>query len=88
MERRLKTEDGINSHLRVSVREAAAFLGVSEQFVRLGLQRGELPIGSAVKMSSVYTYHISRQLLDEYIGTKKPPCGNRTATTAKAAERT
>ena len=74
--------------MRITVNEAAKLLGVSPQFVRLGLQRGELPIGSAVKMSSVYTYHISRQLLDEYIGTKKPPCGNRTATAAKAAERT
>lgn len=53
--------------MKVTVSEAAKLLGVSSQFVRLGLQRGELPIGSAVKMSSVYTYHISPQLLDKYI---------------------
>ena len=66
--------------MRITVKEAAQKMGVSEQFIRLGMQRGELPIGSAVKMSSVYTYHISQDLLDKYLGTKKPPCGNRTAT--------
>lgn len=54
--------------MRVSVSEAAKLLGVSPQYVRLGLQRGELPIGSCVKMSSVYTYHISQHLLGEYLG--------------------
>lgn len=56
--------------MRITVNEAAKLLGVSSQFVRLGLKRGELPIGSAVKMSSVYTYHISQQKLDEYLGIK------------------
>lgn len=52
----------------ISVRDAAEMLGVSPQFVRLGLQRDALPIGTAVKMSSVWTYHISPKLLKEYIG--------------------
>ncbi len=56
---------------RVTVKQAARELGVSEQFVRIGLQRGLLPIGMAVKMSSVWTYHISPGLLREY--TKKEP---------------
>lgn len=54
--------------MRITVNEAAKLLGVSPQFIRLGLQRGELPIGSCVKMSSVYTYHISKNMLDEYLG--------------------
>ena len=53
---------------RIKVSEAAAILNVSEQFIRIGLQTGKLPIGSAVKMSSRWTYHISEHLLDQYMG--------------------
>jgi hypothetical protein len=53
---------------RVTIKEAAKILGISEQYVRLGLQSGELPFGTAVKMSSIYTYHISPKLFKEYIG--------------------
>lgn len=53
---------------RITVSQAAKILGVSQQFIRLGLQRCELPIGSAVKTSSVWTYHISPKLLNQYIG--------------------
>lgn len=52
---------------RVSVAEAARRMGVSQQFVRIGLQRGILPIGYAVKMSDRYTYYISEKKLKEYI---------------------
>lgn len=54
----------------ISVKEAAEILGKSEQFVRIGLQRGLLPIGTAVKMSSIWTYHISPKLLEDYTGVK------------------
>lgn len=57
-----------NIALNVSVAEAARILGKSEQFVRIGLQRKILPIGTAVKMSSRWTYHISPKLLQEYVG--------------------
>lgn len=53
---------------RVSVKEAASLLGVSQQFVRIGMQRGQLPIGSAVKMSSKWAYHISPYLFEKYLG--------------------
>lgn len=52
---------------RVSVKEAASLLGVSQQFVRIGMQRGELPIGSAVKMSTKYTYCIPKERLENYL---------------------
>ena len=52
----------------ISIKEAAARLGKSEQFVRIGLQQGILPIGTAVKMSSRWTYHISPKKLEEYTG--------------------
>ena len=55
---------------RITVSQAAQILNVSEQFIRIGLQTGKLPIGSAVKMSSRWTYHISEHLLDQYIGIK------------------
>lgn len=52
----------------MTVKEAAKLLGKSEQFVRIGLQRGILPFGYAVKMSSKWTYHISEHKLQEYLG--------------------
>lgn len=53
---------------KIRVTEAAAVLHVSDQFVRIGLQRGILPIGTAVKMSSKWTYQISPKLLADYSG--------------------
>lgn len=53
---------------RITVEKAASLLGVSKQYVRIGMQRGWLPIGSCVKMSSKYTYHISPYLLEKYLG--------------------
>ena len=58
---------------RVKIKEAAKLLGVSEQFVRIGMQREILPIGVAVKMSSKWTYHISPGLLEAYLNKKMPP---------------
>lgn len=55
----------------VSVKKAAKIMGKSEQFVRVGLQRQVLPIGTAIKLSSKWTYHISPKLLTEYVGENK-----------------
>ena len=52
----------------ISVKEAAKIMGKSEQFVRIGLRRGLLPFGQAIKMSSIYTYYISPKLFEEYVG--------------------
>lgn len=54
----------------VTVAETARILGKSEQFVRIGLQRQLLPIGTALQMSESgrWNYHISRKKLEEYIG--------------------
>ena len=46
-------------------------MGVSKQFVRIGLQRGTLPIGSAVKMTRNWSYYISPKLMEEFTGMKK-----------------
>ena len=56
--------------MRITVAQAAAMMNVSQQFVRLGLQRGVLPIGEAIQLpgSSKWTYYISPPLLAQYIG--------------------
>jgi hypothetical protein len=53
---------------KMTVKECAELFEVSEQFIRLGLQRGELPFGHAVKMSSRWSYHISRHKVYQYLG--------------------
>lgn len=52
----------------ISIKKAAATMAKSEQFVRLGLQRQILPFGSAIKVSSKWTYYISPNKFYEYIG--------------------
>jgi hypothetical protein len=55
----------------MTVREAAAILEKSQQFIRVGLQMGILPFGNAVKMSTKWTYYISPTRLHEYVGGDK-----------------
>ncbi len=52
---------------KITVNQVAEALGCSPQSVRLGLQRGEFPFGSAIKTSSRYTYVIYEKKLNEYI---------------------
>ena len=54
----------------MTVAEAASLMGVSKDYIRIGLQRGLLPFGTAVKMSNRYTYFISANKFFEYIGIK------------------
>ena len=54
--------------MTLTVTECAQLLNKSPQFVRTGLQRGILPFGYAIKMSSVWTYHISEAKVYEYLG--------------------
>lgn len=63
-----ETENVMNNSNNVSVEEAAKLLGKSKQFVRVALQKGIVPFGFAVKMSSKYTYYISPKKLAEYVG--------------------
>lgn len=71
---------------RISVKEAAKIMGCSQQFIRIGLQRGILPIGHAVKLKQ-WVYFISTPLLEAYIGKKIPRAGTR-ETADTSAERT
>ena len=54
--------------MKVTAIECAKLLGKSPQFVRIGLQRGILPFGYAIKMSRVWTYHINEAKVNEYLG--------------------
>lgn len=60
--------DTLKQTVNITVKETSEIMGMSQQFVRLGLQRGILPFGYAVKMSSKWTYHISKNKLFEYLG--------------------
>lgn len=58
--------------VKMTVTECARLLNKSPQFVRIGLQRGILPFGYAMKLTGdKYTYHISRKKVHEYIGEVK-----------------
>ena len=53
----------------MTIEEASKLMGVSRQFIRVGLQKGLLPFGYAVKISARrFTYFISRQKFIEHTG--------------------
>ena len=54
---------------RVSVAEAARRMGKSTLFVREGIKRGVLPIGTAMQMpgSTKWSFYISPGLLEAYL---------------------
>lgn len=55
--------------MNISVKEAAKLMNKSEQFIRIGLQRGLLPIGNAIKNpGGKYSYYISPELFKNYTG--------------------
>ena len=51
----------------MTVAETAELMQVSKDYIRVGLQRGLLPFGTAVKMSNRYTYFISKRKLFNYL---------------------
>lgn len=54
---------------KLPIRDAAELMGVSQQFIRVGLQRGAFPWGYAIQLSPKrYTYFISRQKFCEALG--------------------
>lgn len=54
---------------KITVLEAAKLMGCDPQFVRIGLQQGVLPIGTAVKVGQKqYSYYISPKLFYEFTG--------------------
>lgn len=54
---------------RMTIAECARLMNVSEQFVRVGLQKEVLPFGYAVRISGGrWTYYISREKFEESTG--------------------
>ena len=56
---------------KLEVKDAAALMGVSAQYVRIGIQQGILPFGVALKVKtdgSRYTYYISPAKFTEFTG--------------------
>jgi excisionase family DNA binding protein len=54
---------------KMTVKQAAELMNVSQQFIRIGLQTGRLPFGSAVQISGKkYTYYISPSKFTEFTG--------------------
>ena len=43
---------------KITPSQAAAVMGCSPQFVRIGMQRNQLDIGDAVKLSTMWTYNM------------------------------
>lgn len=52
----------------ITIQEASKLMNKSQQFLRVALQQGKLPFGTAVKLSSRWTYYISPKKFYEYIG--------------------
>ena len=69
IQKRTRSGKKVNDMIgKITVQEAAAVLHVSQQFVRIGMQERVLPIGTALKMSSKWTYNITEGKLAEYAG--------------------
>lgn len=62
----MKLVDTYPKNVPVSI--AAELMGVSPQFLRIGLRNKRFSFGSAVKMSTHWTYHISPLSLMSYLG--------------------
>ena len=57
--------------MNLKVAEAARLMKKSEQFVRIQMQRGLLPIGCVKQnQNGKYSYYISPKLFEEYTGIK------------------
>ena len=54
--------------MNLKVEEAAKLMKKSPQFVRIGLQRGILPFGTAIKRNGRYSYYISPEKFQEFTG--------------------
>lgn len=52
---------------KISIPKAAAIMGVTPQFLRLGLQQGKFPFGVAVKMRR-WAYFIKPDEFRKYMG--------------------
>lgn len=52
---------------RISVEQAAKRLGVTPQFLRMGLRANKFPFGVAVKMQKRWVYYINANRFERYL---------------------
>ncbi len=62
--------NNIDLEKNITVKEVAKIMKKHEMFIRIGLQNGTLPFGTAEKMpgKSKYSYYISPRQFYQYIG--------------------
>lgn len=53
---------------KLKVKDVARLMKKDEMFIRIGLQRGILPFGTAIKTSSKYSYYINPSQVEKYLG--------------------
>lgn len=64
-----KTEQ--SKYLNIPVSVAAKMMGLGAQCIRIGLQHGNFPFGTAIETSpGNYRYYINPKLFQEYTGIK------------------
>lgn len=56
---------------KITPRLAAKCMGKSEQFIRIGLQRGILPFGNAVPGPGKWMYYINPERFRDYVGAER-----------------
>ena len=56
---------------KITIKEASKLMHKSTQFIRVGLQTGRLPFGSAVKVNKRWNYVIYPEMFYQYIGIKE-----------------
>lgn len=56
---------------KITIKQASELMHKSPQFIRVGLQTGKLPFGSAVKVSKRWNYIIYPEMFYKYIGVKE-----------------
>jgi len=56
-----------NNRKKLTVVEAAAIMDVDPQFLRIALQQGRFPFGTAVKMRGRFSYYINAKRFYDYL---------------------
>lgn len=56
---------------KITIKEASELMHKSPQFIRVGLQMGRLPFGTAVKVKEKWNYLIYPDLFCQYLGLKE-----------------
>lgn len=57
--------------MNLKIEDVAKLMGKDKTFIRIGIQSGLLPIGTAIKdKSGRYNYYVSPKLFEKYTGIK------------------